>query len=705
MQKRIQIVLGLFVVVSVPAVAWTADRPNIVIIMSDDMGYSDLGCYGGTDANTPHLDALASGGVRFTQFYNTARCCPTRASLLTGLYPHQAGVGHMMDDRGHDGYRGNLNRNCVTIAEVLRPAGYRTYMTGKWHVTKDDDDKSSQSNWPCQRGFDKYYGTLVGAGNFFNPNGLCRQSTLITCKTDPEYRPEQFYYTDAISDNAVRFLQQHETESPDKPFFLYVAYTAAHWPMQALQKDLAKYRGKFDDGYAPHRTARLEKMKQLGLLPSETTLSPAAEDWSKVDKKEWETRCMEVYCAMIDNMDAGIGRIVAELKESQRFENTLILFLQDNGACAEGVGRAAGEKRGETLDGRPVQTGHGVLAGPENTFIAYGRGWANVSNTPFREYKHWVHEGGISTPLIAHWPGGISSDRAGKLESQPAHLIDLMATCVDLSGAKYPTTVRGQAIKPREGVSLRPAFVGQPLSRPEPLYWEHEANKAIRDGKWKLVAKADQPWELYNIETDRIESTNLAKQQPELVKRLGDQWEAYAARANVLPLRPQAATNAGNPTQAKFELESDTELSGNQAPRIVDRGFRLTAKITMKRPKATGVIVSQGGSRLGYVLYMKDGKPIFGVRTADGLKEIEGTQLMPGTHELTGILTSTRRLSLLVDGQPVGEEIECVLIASQPGEGLLVGHDEGGAVGNYRPPNRFSEKISEARVELEPLEK
>lgn len=705
MKRLLRSLLGSFLLVAVPAMTRAAERPNIVVIMSDDMGYSDLGCYGGTDANTPNLDTLAKGGVRFTQFYNTARCCPTRASLLTGLYPHQAGVGHMMEDRGHDGYRGNLNRNCVTIAEVLKPAGYRTYMTGKWHVTKDDDDKSSQSNWPCQRGFDKYYGTLVGAGNFFNPNGLCRQSTLITCKTDPDYQPEQYYYTDAISDNAIRFLQQHEDESSDEPFFLYVAYTAAHWPMQALEKDIARYRGKFHDGYGPHRAARLEKMKQLGLLPSETDLSPAAEDWSRVQKKEWEARCMEVYCAMIDNMDAGIGRIVAQLKSTQNFDNTLILFLQDNGACAEGTGRAAGENRGKTLDGRTVQTGPGIMPGPEDSFIAYGRGWANVSNTPFREYKHWVHEGGISTPLIAHWPSGIGADRAGKLDSQPAHLIDLMATCIDLSGAEYPTKVRGQTIKPREGVSLRPAFNGQRLSRTEPLYWEHEANKAIRDGKWKLVAKADQPWELYNIETDRIESTDLAKDQPDLVKKLSNQWDAYAARANVLPLRPQVASNAGNATQEKFELEPDAELSGNQAPRLVDRGFRVAAKITMKRPKATGVIVSQGGSRLGYVLYMKEGKPIFGVRNAAGLKEIEGTQLMSGAHELSGILTSSGRLSLQVDGQPVGEEIDCTLIASQPGEGLLVGRDEGGAVGNYRSPNKFSEKINEVRFELEPQDK
>jgi arylsulfatase len=355
-----------------------AERPNVVLIMGDDMGYSDLGCYGGEIA-TPNLDRLAERGVRFSQFYNTARCCPTRASLLTGLYPHQAGQGHMEADRNHPGYRGRLHRHTPTIAEVLRPAGYRTYMTGKWHVSGGaTEPESPQDTWPVQRGFEKYYGTLRGAGSFYDPTSLCRQNTFITPENDPDYQPETFFYTDAISDNAVRFLQQHGEESAEKPFFLYVAYTAAHWPMHALPNDIARYRGRYDAGYEPLRRERVERLRELGLFDERWSVSPTAEDWDAVDHKKWEARCMEVYAAMITSMDRGIGRIVRQLEEQNALQNTLILFLQDNGGCAETVGRSsnaeeiAGKKFSplgrdglqtritppmQTRDGRPVRTG------------------------------------------------------------------------------------------------------------------------------------------------------------------------------------------------------------------------------------------------------------------------------------------------------------------------------------------------------------
>ena len=702
--KLIRLVICAFAVIGANRLyAATPGRPNIVIIMSDDMGYSDLGCYGGVDASTPNLDGLANGGVRFTQFYNTARCCPTRASLLTGLYPHQAGVGHMMDDRGSDGYRGNLNRRCVTIAEVLKSTGYRTYMTGKWHLTKDVAENSDKANWPLQRGFEKYYGTLVGAGNFFNPNGLCRQNSLITNKTDPEYRPESFYYTEALTDNSIRFLEQHRNESAEKPFLLYVAYTAAHWPTHAREKDIAKYRGKFKDGYLPHRVARLEKMKQLGLVSTDTTLSPNAEEWFRVEHKDWEAECMAVYCAMIENMDTGIGRIVSLLKSTGQFENTLILFLQDNGACAETIGRAAGSRSNETFEGRPVQTGPSVMPGPGDTYIAYGRGWANVSNTPFREYKHWVHEGGISTPLIAHWPQGISKEQTGQLESQPAHLIDVMATCVDLAAADYPKEYSGQPIQPREGVSLRPAFHGQSLGRGKPLYWEHEANKAIRDGRWKLVAKANQPWELYDIQNDRIESNNLVATEPEVVRKLTELWLAYAARTNVLPLKTDGGAVtafAGNLKPTRFELAPGATLEQDKAPAIAGRGISVTATLTLATPKPNGVILSQGGSRLGYALYLDEGKPVFAVRNTSGVREIRGREVVAGKHELQARLSNDGKLQLQVDGASVGADIDCPLLPGQPGEGLLVGRDEGGAVGSYRTPNEFKETIHSIVLEL-----
>jgi arylsulfatase A-like enzyme len=546
-------VLSLVAALCLSAVA--KDKPNILLVLSDDMGFSDLGCYGGEIA-TPNLDALARNGLRFTQFYNTGRCCPTRASLLTGLYPHQAGVGHMTDDRGFAGYRGTLNRQSVTLAEVLRAAGYRTYLCGKWHVVQDIRPDGDKSAWPLQRGFEKFYGTITGGGSFYDPTTLCRQNRFITPDNDPEYQPARFYYTDAISDNAVRFLQQHEAESSGKPFFLYVAYTAAHWPLHALEKDIAKYRGKYDGGFAPIRRARFERMKQLGLIDAHAELSPPDEDWDKTDHHAWNARCMEVYAAMIDCLDQGIGRIVSALKRAGRLENTLIFFLQDNGGCAEGMGRTANAPQPprplkplgpdelqpriwppmQTRDGRWVRTGPDVMPGPPDTYMAYGRGWANVSNTPFREYKHWIHEGGISTPLIVHWPAGLATGRRGKLERQPGHLVDIMATCVDVAGAKYPTEVAGEKIKPREGVSLAPAFQGKPLKRRRPICWEHEGHRAVRDGKWKLVAKENQPWELYDLEKDRSELHDLSAARPKMVAELAAQWAAWAARSDVLPL-------------------------------------------------------------------------------------------------------------------------------------------------------------------------
>ncbi|MFK5924600.1 MAG: arylsulfatase [Verrucomicrobiota bacterium] len=536
-----------------------AERPNIILMMGDDMGISDIGCYG-SEIKTPNLDKLAEGGLRFRQFYNTSRCCPTRASLLTGLYPHQAGIGDMMDDLGMDGYRGELNRNSVTIAEVLKTAGYRTYVTGKWHVTKKTQAKSDtdRRNWPLQRGFDRFYGTIHGAGSFFDPNSLTRDNAFISPFDDPEYQPEEFYYTDAISDHAVRFVQEHHQNQGDSPFFMYVAYTSAHWPMHARKRDIAKYKGQYDAGYDVIRKSRYEKMIKLGLIDSQSAqLSKLKDSWKESDHLKWDIVNMEVYAAMIDNMDQGIGRIVKSLKETGQYENTLLLFFQDNGGSHEGMGRGDnGAQRQanpslnplsksylqldmipkQTRDGFPIRQGKGVLAGPSDTYIGYGKAWATVSNTPFREYKHWVHEGGISTPLIAHWPAKIS--REGEWENTPSHLIDLMATCVDVAGAEYPKTFHGgKNITPMEGKSLRLAFEGKgdQIER-EAIYWEHEGNRAVRSDNWKLVANGIRgKWELYDISKDRSELNDLAAAMPDKVKQLAKMWKAYAQRTHVVP--------------------------------------------------------------------------------------------------------------------------------------------------------------------------
>ncbi|HEY3321478.1 MAG TPA: arylsulfatase [Planctomycetota bacterium] len=493
-------------------------KPNIIVILCDDMGYSDIGCYGG-EIGTPNLDKLAAGGLRFTQFYNTARCCPTRASLLTGLYPHQAAVGHMIENKHLDGYCGDLSRKAVTMAEVLKPAGYGTYCVGKWHVTPPNPDKNH--NWPLQRGFDRYYGIIAGAANYFDPITLTRDNKRLKASEDTEYKPQQYYFTDAISDHAVRFIEDHSKQKAGQPLFMYVAYTAAHWPLHAPADEIAQFKGKYDGGYDPIRAGRFERMKNMGLIDPKWDLSPQDGNWESVKRKDWEARCMEVYAAQVRRMDTGVGKIVGALTKNSMLDNTLIFFLQDNGACAEPVGRA--KKNGAEPP----------MPGSTDTWIAYGQPWANVSNTPFRYYKHFVHEGGISTPLIAHWPAKIK--RTGQLEAQPGHLIDIMSTCVDVAGAKYPEEFSGEKIQPMEGRSLVPAFDGKAIER-EAIFWEHEGNRALRVGKMKLVAKGPQgPWELYDMEKDRTEMHDLAAAQPEKVKELTALWEKWATRTKATP--------------------------------------------------------------------------------------------------------------------------------------------------------------------------
>jgi len=710
---------------ALPSFAAGGRPPNILIILSDDIGFSDIGCYGGEIA-TPNLDALAANGLRFTQFYNTARCCPTRASLLTGLHPHQAGIGHMMNDRGHDGYRGNLNRQCVTLAEALKPAGYRSYAVGKWHVTPGTTAQAlaDTRNWPLQRGFERFYGTIHGAGSYFDPSSLVRDDRLITAVNDAEYQPKEFYYTDAIAEHAVKFLREHGRGGGGQPFLLYTAFTAAHWPLHAKEPDIAKYRGRYDSGYEPIRAARRAKQRQLGLLDERWPAVPLAEKWDDVKNKAFEARCMEVYAAQIDSMDQGIGRILAELKAQGQFENTLIFYLQDNGGCAENVGRATNftaraarpslppmssdaqqfdSQPKQTRDGWPVRMGLGVMPGGPDTYIAYGRGWAHVSNTPFREYKHWTHEGGISTPLIAHWPKGMGFARRGKFESQPGQLVDLMATCLDVAGAKYPSEYGGQKIKPLEGASLRPAFAGRKIKRARPLVWEHEGNRAIRDGRWKLVAKENQPWELYDLNADRGETHDLGSAEPKRVKTMAAAWDAWAARANVLPLGTWRAkgnaTNEAFSTQTRFVLKAGDHLGRGEAPAIAARAFTITARFDTGTA-TDGVLAAQGGSARGYALYLADGKLNFAVRGRSGLATVSTPAKLQGRHSTVAKLDPEGKLTLMVDALPAVTAAGS-LIAMMPADGLDVGADKGGAVGPYRAPNEFTGVIDSVVIELE----
>jgi arylsulfatase len=516
-----------------------ASKPNIVLILNDDMGFSDIGCYGG-EVETPNLDRLAAGGLRFSQFYNTARCSPSRASLLTGLHPHQTGIGVLTYDFGPEGYAGNLNGRCVTIAEALKASGYRSYLSGKWHIANNLTQPTD--SWPMQRGFDAFYGTIIGAGSFYDPNTLTRGNENI----EHEAREPGFFYTDAISDNAVEFIRKHRREHPDQPFFEYVAYTAPHWPLHAHEEDIAKYKGRFDKGWDALREERLEKLVASGILDRAWPLTerdPTQPPWTEAQHKQWLLRCMEVYAAQIDRMDQGIGRIIRALEETGQLDNTLVIFMADNGACAEDIpeGVTVDElvnklmiAKAKTRAGEPVHFGNNPsrMPGPENTYQSYGVAWANLSNAPFRLYKHWIHEGGISTPLIFHWPAGIAS--RNEVRHSPGYLPDIMATVLDITGTAYPDKWQGRDIAPLEGHSLRPAFSKEQASRP-PMFWEHEGNAAVRIGKWKLVRNYPRPWELYDMEADRTEMNDLAAKHPDRVRDMAAQYDAWAKRCDVIP--------------------------------------------------------------------------------------------------------------------------------------------------------------------------
>lgn len=496
------------------------DNPNIILIMADDMGFSDLGCYG-SEIHTHNLDRLAADGMRFTQFYNAARCCPTRASLLTGLYPHQTGMGNMVThgaDTGSPGpYQGYLNDRCATIAEVLKRAGYHTLMSGKWHVGE------SRPHWPTDRGFDRFFGLISGAVNYFdvtkgNQKGIKRQMAI----DDRPYTPpkDNFYMTDAITEHAVNFVDQYARDN--KPFFLYVAYTAPHWPLHAWPQDIARYQDKYLNGWDLLREQRYERMLKMGLIDKKWPLTPrddGAIPWEDVRDKQLMDLKMAVYAAQIDRMDQGIGRILARLHASGKSQNTLILFLSDNGGCAE-TGPLGFDHRN-----------NGLPPGGVDSYMSYGLSWANASNTPFRLFKKWVHEGGIATPFIAYWPRVIKNK--GSITHQPGHVIDIMATCIDIAGARYPKSFNDKKLLPLEGKSLLPIFEGRKRTPHDYLFWEHENHEAIRHDKWKLVARKPGQWELYDLDDDRSEMNNLADKNPQIVRRLKSKYQQWAANCGV----------------------------------------------------------------------------------------------------------------------------------------------------------------------------
>ena len=512
-------------------------RPNIVLLFADDMGYSDIGCFG-SEIETPNLDRLAQDGLRFTHFYNAGRCCPSRASLLTGLYPHQADIGHMAGDIEVDGYRDRLSFHSVTLPEVLGSAGYHTIMSGKWHLGWRDEGS------PTARGFQHFYGTRGYIDSYYTivprTEVYLGDEMVIPVTENPvnHLKPdEEWYTTDVFTDYALHFIDEVRKKD-EAPFFLYLAYNAPHFPLHAKPGDVEKYRGKYNEDWDQFRLRRYRKLIELGILEEEWALSdldvPSWESLTEDQRKDLDFK-MALYAAIVDRLDQNIGRVVSHLEKIGELDNTLIMFLSDNGGTKEtGLFGIKGEAN--TVEN------YSEWAKVGGWTSSYGQGWANLSNVPFRRYKRESHEGATSTPFIAHWPEGISG--AGELRHQVAHLIDLMPTVVELSGAIYPEKHNGQTIHPMEGISLVPTFSAD-TSKPRTLFWEHEGHRAIRDGDWKLVARRQEKWELYRIYEDRTELNDLAASRPEKTEELKRKWEGWAQEVNVLsPEEFEAARKA-----------------------------------------------------------------------------------------------------------------------------------------------------------------
>lgn len=516
----------LFLAAASPA--WSAERPNILYILADDLGFSDLGCFGG-EINTPVLDSLAEDGVRLTQFYNTGRCCPSRAALLSGQYPHRVGLGHMTtNDLGRPGYRGVISDEAQTIAQALAPVGYRSFISGKWHLGTPD---------PTKNGFEEFYGTLVSAKRFFDPDHLVR---FPDGRKAREYPEGEFYATDAVTDHALDFLKLAR-ETPDQPWFLYLAYNAPHFPLHAPKEEIAKYADRYHGGWDQLREERLERMKQQGIVPDSTLLSPRS-TWRNYGETKtgtnpaWDTlpedrrldlaRRMAIYAAMIDRLDQQIGRVVEDLRAAGELDNTLLVFTSDNGACFEwdpfGFDIVSSNQN-------ILHTGEMInQMGIPGTFHSVGSGWANAGNTPWRMYKHFNHEGGIASPGIVHWPAGLKA-KPGSINHEPAHIIDLLPTAVAVADATY----QGKLSLP--GVDLIDQ-INKGTAEERILFFEHQGNRAVRQGKWKLVALDDQPWELYDFSVDRTEMNDLAEKFPDRVKSMNAAWEKWGAENQVTPL-------------------------------------------------------------------------------------------------------------------------------------------------------------------------
>ena len=698
-----------------------AGKPNVIVILVDDMGYSDLGSFGG-EVRTPHLDRLAKNGLRFTQNYNSARCCPSRASLLTGLYSHQAGIanftGRDSTDRLGPAYFGKLNKKCITLAEVLRGVGYSTYGVGKWHVGYEEI--------PTDRGFDEYYGYVRGhstsqweADNYQRlPEGR---------KQELKYKNNEFYATDVFNDYAIEFLSQ--AQKKEEPFFLYLAHSSPHFPLEAPAETRDSYLKTYRKGWDKLREERFERQKNLGLTTDSWKFTDLSDvpvdrddianqfagkpnpDWKDVPENRQEDLVyrMATFAAMIDHVDQGIGKILSLLEKAGDLENTLILFTSDNGACYEWgpYGFDQSSRKGFTKlhEGKDLQG----MGGP-GTYHSVGSAWSCLSNTPLRMYKHFNHEGGNCSPLLAYWPKGIKA--TDRWIRSPVHLIDFMPTVLEVSEANYPKKFKGKDLIPFEGSSLVPFFNGVGNTDDRVLCFDHFESSAIRKGDWKLVRGnnryRNRTWELYDLAKDRCETNNLIDSHAAKAKELEAEWLLWAKRVKVSPYYSHVAEN---PVKVRKKLKEDAQgfyilkqgdqMAREYAPQFAQKSIVIKLSITRGKEK-NGVLISHGGSRCGYSLYLVDRKPVFSCRLEGNLHTIQSAENLPEERvSLIAEILPDGRVFLKIDNQLVGEGKLPGLFNSHPQDPLEVGNDSQSTVVSYVSNSYFKGKINQAKLKLE----
>ena len=670
-------------------------RPNVLVILADDLGYSDLG-FMGSEIATPHLDRLASRGVRFTQCYNSARCCPSRASLTTGLYPHQAGIGSFATSRPSPdkgpAYLGHLNDRCVTMAEVLGDAGYQTLMVGKWHMEEPG---------PIERGFDEFYGFVHGyEQDQWEPHRYQRL---------PVGRPleipldDDFYATDAFTEYALEFLDQARSR-PDQPWFLYVAHSAPHFPVQAPRDSVAPLVDTYRQGWDQLRQARWERMRASGLADDTWALTdrsivpvddqliangfsgqpnPAWDDVEPTRREDLAHR-MAVFAAMVQHVDTGVGRLLADLEANGELDNTIIFFTSDNGACYEWGpwGFDGPSRQGVTLlhEGDALE----AMGGP-GSYHAYGSAWANLGNSPLKSYKHFTYEGGNCSPLVVHWPAGIQApDRWCR---QPVHLFDVLPTICDVTGAEYPVERAGHEIQPLEGLSLASLLRDPERELPErPIASEHNGARSLRQGRWKVVWSVRTPWEgkweLYDISADRCETTDLAARHPEVVSELARTWFDWARRVQVHPFREQDEQAVDDPP----------------TPLIANRTIHASCRVRLTDRRNEGVVLAQGGDQLGYAIHIADQKVVLTVRVLREATHITAPLPEANEFKVEAKLLSDGSLELWLDGQRVAAGPGLGLLPREPQDRLCVGRDDQSSVGDYDGPFTFSGRVESVEV-------